>query len=479
MSTTETRSYKPFIHVIIMMSLILFFRYIPPIRAVTPLGMETLGIFAGIIYGWSTLGMIFPSFIGIIAFGFLEGNTVATSVTSAFGNRITIIILLLFLVSALIEQSGLSDWIARWCVTRKFSAGKPWVIAIMFCIAGSVIAATVNLFASVILMWNVFYSFCEQIGYKKGDLYPSLVLMAILYCCTMAGGLFPFLGLSFLVVGQLQNFLGLGINFFSFTVMMFILTITAATIYFLILKFIFKPDVSNITSGNADFFQQEVPPLTGHQKLVAALLFALIVLLFLPGILPNTLPWVALLKSMDISGVALLILSVYYVLTLGHKDVVPFKSLAQGLSWEMIFMFATVTPLTAAVNNPDSGILLFVQESMSGILNGLTPTVFTIVLFIAGSIITQFANNSVIMMIIGPIMFSLGSVVGANPFVLTVLAAFCLNVAFIMPASSGPAAMGFSNAWIGSKNCYIQGVIIFVLNLLVTFIGIPLANMVF
>lgn len=39
----EKRSYKPFIHVVIMMSLMLFVRYIPPVGSITPLGMATLG----------------------------------------------------------------------------------------------------------------------------------------------------------------------------------------------------------------------------------------------------------------------------------------------------------------------------------------------------------------------------------------------------------------------------------------------------
>lgn len=93
---------------------------------------------------------------------------------------------------------------------------------------------------------------------------------------------------------------------------------------------------------------------------------------------------------------------------LGRKDVIRFGELAKGISWDMIFMFATVAPLSVAINNPDSGILIFVKESMSSLLNGLSPILFTMVLFIIGSIITQFANNAVIVMIMSPIMFSLG-----------------------------------------------------------------------
>ena len=77
----EKRSYVKYVHVVIMFALILFVRYIPPVGAITPLGMQALGIFAGIVYGQSTLGMIFPSLIGILAFGFLGEHTVALSYT--------------------------------------------------------------------------------------------------------------------------------------------------------------------------------------------------------------------------------------------------------------------------------------------------------------------------------------------------------------------------------------------------------------
>ena len=89
-----------------------------------------------------------------------------------------------------------SEYIAKWCISRKFVEGRPWAIAIMFCVAGAIISATVNVYASMILMWNVFYSFCDQVGFKKGDKYPMLVLMAILFCCTAAAGIFPYMGLD-------------------------------------------------------------------------------------------------------------------------------------------------------------------------------------------------------------------------------------------------------------------------------------------
>lgn len=476
----EKRNYTQYIHVVIMLSFILFGRYIPPIGAITPLGMQALGIFAGIVYGWSTLGMIFPSLIGILAFGFLGENTVVATLSASFGDKLTVIMLTFLLVAALVDQVGLSEYIAKWCIGRKFAQGKPWVIAIMFCVAGAIISATVNVFASMILMWNVFYSFCEQVGFKKGDKYPTLVLMAILYCCTMAGGIFPYMGLSLLVVGQLQSFLGLTINYLFFTLFQILLVVFCSAIYFLVLKYIFKPDVSLLLDNRKTKIDQELAPLTGHQKLVGGLIILLMLMLFLPGLLPDTIPVIGFFKALNVAGVAVVVLSLYYILMLGHKEVITIDKLAKGLSWEMIFMFATVAPLSAAINNPDCGILTFVSESMTGILGGMSPYLFMIVLFVISSVITQFANNAVIMMVIGPIMFSAGAVIDANPLVMTVIASFVLNVAFMTPAASGPAAMAFSNQeWIGTKNAYLHGAIIFCINILALVVGIPIAEMIF
>ncbi len=476
----QKRQYSQYVHVIIMMALILFFKYVPPIGALTPLGMQTLGIFAGVVYGWSTVGMIFPRAAMILAFGFLGENTVLATLGAAFGDQLTLIVLFFFLVSTLVSEVGLSNYIAQWCVSRKFVVGKPWGIAVMFCIASAIIAATVNLYAAMFLMWNIFYSFCDQAGFKPGDKYPMLVLVAILYSCVVAGGIFPYMGLAIMVVAQLQSFLGLEINYFLYTVMQLFLVFISIGAYILIAKYIFRPDVSLILHQKDNLNSNEELKLTNHQKLVSGLILLLIVMLFLPELLPTSIAIIGFFKALGITGVALAVLILYYVFMLGHEDVVPITKLAQGLSWDMIFMFATIAPLSKAINNPDAGILTFINESMSSLLAGMSPFVFIVVLFFVSSCITQFANNAVVMSVIGPIMYTLGDAIQVNPYVLTVLAVPFLSVAFMTPAASVPAAMAFSNKeWIGTKNAYKMGAVIFMVNMLMLVVGIPVAELLF
>lgn len=473
----QKKSVSVYIHVLIILALMFGFKFIPPIGSITALGMQIIGIFAGIIYGWSTMGMVWPSFLGIFALGLLPGSDMVATFKAGFGDRVTVAIFLFLVFSNLIDKVGLSAYIANWCISRKFAQGRPWVITAMFCLAGGLISCFVNVFAGMILMWSVFYNFCSQVGFQKGDAYPKVALVAIIYCCCMASVILPFMGLALLVVGQQITFLGMSINYVSFAIVQLVLTLIAAGLFFLFAKCIIRPDVTLLKNA---VVSTEKQTLGAQQKLVLGLLVFLMLLLFLPGILPKSLALTGLLKALDISGAVALVLVCYYVINLRNPDVVPFAHIAQSLSWDLILMFATVAPLSAAVANPDAGILGFISTQLALIFDGMNPYLFTILIILVGSIITQFANNAAIIMLVMPIMYTFAIQLGANPLVLTVLCAFNLNNAFCTPAASGPAAMIYANRdWIPSRDAYLMGFAIFFINMLVTIIGLPLAELFF
>lgn len=474
----QQKSMNVYVHVLIIFVLMFGFKFIPPIGTITPLGMQTIGIFAGVIYGWSTMGMIWPSFLGIFALGLLPANGMVATFKNALGDRITIVILMFLLLANLIEKVGLSSYIANWCTSRKFVQGRPYAIMAMFCLAGGLIGAFVNLFAAMILMWSVFYSFCDQVGFTKEDTYPRTALIAIIYVSCLSGGILPFMGLSLLVVGQQMTFVGEPINYVSFTLIQLILVLLSSAIYFAIVKFIIRPDVSKLKNINTTGTTSLA--MTGQQKQVASLLVILMLVLFMPGILPQDLAIVQFLKLLDVAGPVAMILVAYYIINLRNEAVISFKDISDNLNWGLILMFATVAPLSAAVANADSGILGYISVQLGLIFEGMNPYIFTILIILIASIITQFANNVAIMLLVMPIMYTFALQLGANPLVLTVLCAFNLNIAFCTPAASGPAALIFSNReWIPPKSAYMHGFIIFAINMLVTIIGLPIAEFFF
>ena len=58
------------LHFGVMVVLMFGVGFIPPIGDITVVGMKMLGTFLGLLYGWSTCGMFWPSLLGWIAIGF-------------------------------------------------------------------------------------------------------------------------------------------------------------------------------------------------------------------------------------------------------------------------------------------------------------------------------------------------------------------------------------------------------------------------
>ena len=61
MSATNKKQLMNLIHVALMLLMMVGGAFLPTLGSITPLGMKTLGIFFGTVYGWSTLGMVWPS----------------------------------------------------------------------------------------------------------------------------------------------------------------------------------------------------------------------------------------------------------------------------------------------------------------------------------------------------------------------------------------------------------------------------------
>ena len=465
----RTKSLK-YIHLIIILAFMFGFQFLPPIGTISPLGMKTLGVFFGVIYGWSTMDMIWPSLLGLFALSLSTGEGAIETFKAGFGDRITVAIFLFLLFGELVSQVGLSNYIADWCVRRKFVRGKPYGILAMFCLAGAFISAFVNVFAGMIIMWGIFYSFCHDANLRPGDPYARVALIAIIFVCTMAGNLLPFMGSSILVVGLQQQILGIDMPYVTFTIMQLFMIVLASVFYFIFIKFVVKPDTTVIESYVPNDKQLV---MTSQQKLVFALLVGLLVVLFLPGLLPADLTITKALKGLDISGLLAIVFVLYYVINLTNGKAVPFNKIAEGVNWNLILMFATVAPLTTAISNEEAGIMAYVSALLKSFVSDMNPIVFTLIILLIASIITQFCNNVAIVLVTVPLMYSFAVELGANPVLISILVAFNLNVAFCTPAASGPAAMVFSNKeFIGQKAAFTHGLVIFVINMVVTVIGL-------
>jgi solute carrier family 13 (sodium-dependent dicarboxylate transporter), member 2/3/5 len=65
---TDTRKkiIRNYINIAIIFGVMIAFHFIPAPAPITTMGMQVIGIFIGMIYGWMTCGMLWPSLAGIL-----------------------------------------------------------------------------------------------------------------------------------------------------------------------------------------------------------------------------------------------------------------------------------------------------------------------------------------------------------------------------------------------------------------------------
>ena len=73
------------INVAITVILMFGIGYLEPWGSLEQIGMKVLAIFIGLLYGWTTLGFVFPSMLGMLALALSGAYTMDGVFTAGFG----------------------------------------------------------------------------------------------------------------------------------------------------------------------------------------------------------------------------------------------------------------------------------------------------------------------------------------------------------------------------------------------------------
>ena len=78
--------------------------FIPPVEPITEVGMQLVGIFAGLVWLWTFNGMLWPSLLGIVAIMFSDYGNFITILAASFGNFSVWAAIFMMAVFGVIEQ---------------------------------------------------------------------------------------------------------------------------------------------------------------------------------------------------------------------------------------------------------------------------------------------------------------------------------------------------------------------------------------
>lgn len=480
--TKKKKNTAYYINTVIVFALMFGIGQLPPFAQITELGMQVLGIFVGVLYGWCTVSLIWPGLVGIVAIGATEYCTVTESFQQAFGADIPLMIIVVYILAAYLEECGLNQYIANWFISRKIGEGRPWVFTLLIFAAAFFMSSFVSTYATIIILWMIFYKICDQIGEPPRTKYTAMVISGIVITCGMTMAIFPFKAFAIMAIGLTRQGTGLDldINFVTWTIFNTIICIAMIALFLIVCKFVLRPDLSRVKEAGAQNAHLRGQKMNKEQKVGTLVLVIFILGLALPSILPETIPGMAVLEEMSILGVGTLCM---VALTLIKKeDGSPYVSIphliSTGVNWELIILIASTMPLCNALEAEECGVLQSVIAWMTVTFSGLNNLTFLIAIAAIFLIVTQVTHNLVLLLVFTPVLTEMGLQFGANPMVVMLVIFYTAMTAYATPAASSNAALIFGNEkWVQRKDAYLTGALILIVAFIVVIgVAIPLGN---
>ena len=445
------------IHLAIMLIIMFFFRFIPPPGSVTPYGMAILGIFIGLIYGWTFINLLIPSLCGAVILATTDYGTCTEVFVAMFSNSTVLMMLLGVLAFAMVQLSGAGDWLIATLLSAKIVKKSPIILLeiflLIFFIGNNTGLVWFLYFALMPLMAEMF----AKCGYEKGD-----KLVYFFYAgCLMAGQtgmcLFPFRGWSLMTAGTMMQLTQIPIPYNTYMGLMLILSLVEMITLPLLMK-LCRCDFSKLASVDiAAVFPATDKKITRQQKLalLATVVFvAAVVITNMFASRLSVLNW--LNTKLGVIGFMALLWIFVIACKADGKPILDMSKAAGAFQWDMLILIAVALLISSALTAQETGISGWMAGLLMPLFAGVSPIVFLFVLAITTIILTNLGNNIAVCFI----MINLTCAMYNNGFPVNITAAALIIslssvfVAYLTPAASLPGALLHSNPALTSASVY-------------------------
>ncbi|TEB11691.1 SLC13 family permease [Pelotomaculum propionicicum] len=470
--------------VIVFFLIVFGFGYLPPIGPLTPTAMKILGIFIGLLYGWVVLSFVWTSLVAIIALSMSGYCSLADVIAKGFGNNITVFVTLMFIYAAYLTDTGLCNKAAYWFLSRKFVVNHPWRLVLMLMLAAYCITVMTYIYPALILMWNITYQICNEVGYKKGNKFPALMVIAVGIAATGGYLALPIKSAQALAMGLLASASQGAVSIDFFRYMAYMLPVTLLTSVFLvvlIMKYVFKADVSKLMNVTEEqYAEHREAELSLQEKIGVYSLAVFILLMCLPSVMPKAWYITKLLTNYGMSGSIIVLIIALTISRLNKKPLFDLDKLANsgGISWNAIVMLAACLPVADAMGADKIGIMKYIMDYMTPYLAGMSPFVFCAFTLITINCLTQVAHNTVLVVMFTPLFYKFSVILGVDPAIIVILLVYACNMALGSPAASAGTALIYLNEWASNKLTYSFTWVTLAVGWIILLLSIPLALLV-
>ena len=436
----------------------------------TDLGVRAVAIIIPTIYLWITIN---TNWVCLLFFALLVISGVMAPMAvwaGTLGHFSVMMILVYTIICMCLSYNGVIDKVAVWFITRPFVKGRPYAVLTMYFFSMLALGLFTPNMPITILYINFTIRICEKIGIQKGHSLYTMLFLGVLWSSCILSASAP-ISFGIILIGILHP---LGIYVTMLQWLLAGMVFTAIGIVFIMLAVrIANPDVSPLKKLDIEELARETPPLDRGGKIAGITMVVLLLFIMVPelfrifGVFYAQATWIVGL-SPQVLGI--LALSFLCLVKNKGEPILDFLKTARDVPMSLLLFVAAVNIMSNPISNPYTGILPWMNNAISPLVAGLSPTTVMMILLILAVIQTSFMSNMVTIVMYFNLGLALFYGTDMNIAAFGILIAFAANFSFLTPAATITTPMFFGPEHITMGNSIKPNLVFMVFSFIMLFI---------
>ncbi len=477
------KGYKPIqiVHILITLFLMFGFGLFPPFATLTPVGMKVLGVFLGVVYGYSTCDIIWPSLFAVIAFGISGYTSMGAAITSMMGHNVVFQSIVGFIAAGSLSYYGFGKWFVRWSLSKKIFQGKPLLYVWAFFVVFGLSCVVVSQIILSLILYGIWKDISDNCGYEKRSSFRYVGYAGIMLCTVLGGAMIPYQSWMLGLANSWSGVTGVTLNQGLMACFTIPATVLILTVYVFVSKWIFKVDYSTMQKFDVNKMDEESKTLRPRAKRILIVYILTVLLCILGNTLIGTAYSTFINNTITVAGMYCICAAILLVMPSGEGDgkpVIEFMKVKNtAISWQVIFMCAVTLPVASAVTNEATGIVPWLSGVFAPIFAGKSPYFILIFTIVVSMILTNFGSNIAFGSAMIPIIAPFVMASGMNPNIVGAAMIYMINIGIVLPGASAPASIFHSQPDLDDGGFRIRVTLVAVLCCLI--VGIPLFSLAY
>lgn len=451
----QNKGIMTLIHVVIGIAIALIFANLTPPDPLTHYGLTVVGLFIVTNYWFATIGMIWPSILSLALYVLLTASPAADAAVRILGTTTVWQCIMLMPICGALKESGATEVMAKYLISRKFLSGKPLLFSYVFLLACFAVGLLTGLSSAVILAFVLFEGVAEAIDCKPGESYYSTMIVATFLAAALGTTVIPYRSYLTAMVASFSKILGVPMNGAMYIIYAFCFMLIFMLLMLLVMKFILRVDMSKLEKLDTQALAKDVGTINLAGKLLLVILGVVILGIIYPLVFKSG-PIFELLNNTLTNNLFFGLAAV--VACMIHVDGKPLmdinKAMVKYVPWGLLFSMGIMLFFADCLSSADSGVRDFLSITMGNLFGGMPSWLFIVCVVVLTVIVTGFFSNMATGIVMLTATAPLATQFGVSPMFLGILVMFSSMFGFLTPGGNGLTPLLYGRDDVSSGEIY-------------------------